>query len=232
MRDTSSMRMIGVISAILVALSIPVLAQDAPDRTVLPLPAPAFKGVIGKTYEESNEAWPELPTPPAGAPNVVLILLDDVSFGQTSTFGGPILTSELDKIAAHGIHYNRFHTTAVCSPTRVKEGKLVYEYNWFDDWFDDARYKVSSSGPLPTGSSTVKMEFAYDGGGVGKGGTATLYVDGKKVGEGRIEKTVAGRFGINTFGVGEEDTDSPVSNAYKPPFAFNGRIERGDVELK
>lgn len=56
---------------------------------------------------------------PAGAPNVVVVLLDDVGFGASSTFGGPIATPALDELATHGLRYNRFHTTAICSPTRA-----------------------------------------------------------------------------------------------------------------
>ena len=55
----------------------------------------------------------------SGAPNVVVILLDDVGFGQPSTFGGPIPTPQLDKLASQGLKYTRFHTTGICSPTRV-----------------------------------------------------------------------------------------------------------------
>jgi arylsulfatase len=109
----------------------------------------------------------------------------------------------------------------------VQDGRLIYEYNWFDD----SRYIVKSSEALPPGKSTVKMDFTYDGGGSGKGGKAILFVNDNKVGEGRIEKTVASRFGIDTFGVGE-DTGSPVSLSYKPPFAFNGRIEKVEIELQ
>lgn len=101
------------------ATAFPAIAQQAIDRSVLPLPAPKFEGVIGKTYKESNEAWPKLPTPPAGAPNVVVILLDDVGFGQVSTFGGPVPTPELGKLAEQGLRYNQFHTTAICGPSRA-----------------------------------------------------------------------------------------------------------------
>jgi arylsulfatase A-like enzyme len=59
------------------------------------------------------------PRAPAGAPNVVVVLLDDVGFGAASTFGGPALTPTLDSLAANGLRYNRFHTTAICSPTRA-----------------------------------------------------------------------------------------------------------------
>ena len=106
----------GVISCQSVDQKVP---TDQPDRTVIPLAEPEFEGVIGKTYKESTSAWPELPAPPAGAPNVVVILLDDVGFGQPSTFGGPIPTPELDKLAAQGLRYTRFHTTAICGPSRA-----------------------------------------------------------------------------------------------------------------
>jgi arylsulfatase A-like enzyme len=93
--------------------------KDSIDRSKLPLPEPPFKGKIGKTYLESTEDWPDVPKPPEGAPNVVVILLDDVGFGQVSTFGGPVPTPELDKLAARGLRYNRFHTTAICGPSRA-----------------------------------------------------------------------------------------------------------------
>jgi arylsulfatase len=89
------------------------------DRTKLPMPFPPFGGKIGKTYQESTSAWPELPKAPDGAPNVVIILFDDVGFGQAGTFGGPVPTPHLDLLAANGLRYNRFHTTAICGPSRA-----------------------------------------------------------------------------------------------------------------
>jgi hypothetical protein len=108
----------------------------------------------------------------------------------------------------------------------VQTGRLVYHYNWFDR----ERTNLVSNIPLPTGKSTVMMEFAYDGGGLGKGGEAVIGIDGKEVGRARIEHTVAGRFGIDTFGVGS-DTGSPVTNTYKASFPFTGTIERVDIVL-
>jgi arylsulfatase len=78
-----------------------------------------FKGVVGRTYKESEPYYAPRVTPPKGAPNVLLVLLDDVGFGQASTFGGPIQTPNLDKLARNGLRYNQFHTTALCSPTRA-----------------------------------------------------------------------------------------------------------------
>src|SRR5256714_10479865 len=86
---------------------------------ILPLPEPRFHGRIGSTYVDSEPDIISLPTPPAGAPNVLLVLLDDVGFGQINTFGGPANTPTLQRLADEGLRYNRFHTTALCSPTRA-----------------------------------------------------------------------------------------------------------------
>ncbi|MSU25085.1 MAG: arylsulfatase [Opitutus sp.] len=84
----------------------------------LPAAPPAFKGKIGLTGQDSTPDWPQPVRAPAGAPNILLVLLDDVGFGASSTFGGGARTPELDRLAAGGLVYNRFHTVALCSPTR------------------------------------------------------------------------------------------------------------------
>jgi arylsulfatase len=86
---------------------------------VLPKPEPPFKGKIGRTVKESTPDFPKEVQAPPGAPNVLLILTDDVGFGASSTFGGPIPTPAFDNLAASGLRYNMFHTTALCSPTRA-----------------------------------------------------------------------------------------------------------------
>lgn len=86
--------------------------------TQLPQPDPKFNGKIGETYKESTPSFPMPVKAAKGSPNVLLILLDDVGFGMSSTFGGPVPTPHLDKLANNGLKYNRFHTTALCSPTR------------------------------------------------------------------------------------------------------------------
>ncbi len=78
-----------------------------------------FKGKIGKTYAESQEWYPETTKPKPGTPNVLIILLDDVGFAQYGSFGGLIKTSHIDALAADGLRYNNFHTTALCSPSRA-----------------------------------------------------------------------------------------------------------------
>lgn len=86
----------------------------------LPRPDFHFTGSVGRTFPESDP--PQFPQPvqtPQGAPNIVLILLDDVGFGQFSTFGGGVPSPTMDRLAKEGLRYNRFHTTALCSPTRA-----------------------------------------------------------------------------------------------------------------
>ena len=93
----------------------------SPDRTVLPIPDRSFGGTIGHTVAESVADWTIVPGPkaPDDAPNVLVILIDDAGFGNPDTFGGPISTPNLTRVQEMGITYNRFHVTAVCSPTRA-----------------------------------------------------------------------------------------------------------------
>jgi arylsulfatase len=79
----------------------------------------SWSGVIGDTWRESTPWWPPEPTPPDGAPNVVLIVLDDVGYAQLGCYGSDIATPEIDRLAAGGVRLANFHTTALCSPTRA-----------------------------------------------------------------------------------------------------------------
>lgn len=78
-----------------------------------------FNGKIERTFSESEEDYPQPIHSEKEAPNIILIILDDVGFGQAGTFGGPIATPQLDKVAEEGIAYTQFHTTGVCSATRA-----------------------------------------------------------------------------------------------------------------
>lgn len=91
------------------------------DRTRLPIRRPPFAGTMGKTLDGSEPDWNLIghPVPPTGAPNVLVVLIDDAGFGNPSTFGGPIQTPNLTRLADGGLRYNRFHVTALCSPTRA-----------------------------------------------------------------------------------------------------------------
>src|SRR6187401_788774 len=93
--------------------------SDLP-RTVLPIPSKAHVGLT--TYDAKDPDTSYAPVsalrPPAGAPNVLIVLLDDIGFGAASAFGGPCATPNAERLAAKGLKYNRFHTTALCAPTR------------------------------------------------------------------------------------------------------------------
>ena len=78
-----------------------------------------FRGRIGNDWRDSEPWWPPLPTPPEGAPNIVLIVLDDVGFAQLGCYGSDIETPFIDAVAAQGVRLTNFHTTALCSPTRA-----------------------------------------------------------------------------------------------------------------
>ncbi len=106
-------------------------AQEKIDRRVLPIQEPERP-----TYSELDVRNVEKPTrfevkAPEKAPNVAIVLIDDIGFGGPSTFGGPIQTPTLDKLAATGLRYNNFHTTALCSPTRnaLKTGRNHHTAN-------------------------------------------------------------------------------------------------------
>jgi arylsulfatase len=89
------------------------------DGKQLPPPDPGFGGVIKEKASESKAWWPPRVVPPKGAPNVLLIMLDDVGFGAHSTFGGVIPTPALDRIAKNGLRYTNVHSTSLCSPSRA-----------------------------------------------------------------------------------------------------------------
>ena len=100
---------------------IPTNLVDA--QEVLPRPEEPFAGKIGLTYKDSDAVKPKLKIPASfgleNPPNILIVLIDDCGFGQTGTFGGGIPTPTLDRIANSGLKYTRFHTTALCSPTRA-----------------------------------------------------------------------------------------------------------------
>jgi len=113
-RSAGALATVGSMLAAGTFLSGGVSAQE-----VIPTPPPIFKGQIGLSVKDSKSDFPQPVQAPKGAPNVVLILLDDVGFGASSTFGGPINTPTLDRLARNGLRYTQFHTTALSSPTRA-----------------------------------------------------------------------------------------------------------------
>jgi arylsulfatase A-like enzyme len=125
--------LIVVAAAVILAFTVPITVGGkggaaklgSPDYTealtshALPPVPPKFAGEIKPVEKDSKVWWPPTVVPPKGAPNVLLIMTDDVGFGAPSTFGGVIPTPALDRIAQAGLRYTRFHTTALCSPTRA-----------------------------------------------------------------------------------------------------------------
>lgn len=110
----------------------------------------------------------------------------------------------------------------------VKDGKPAYTYNFLGL----QRFTITSSEVLRAGKSTVRFEFAYDGGGIGKGGVGTLFVDGKRVASGRIERTQFGAFSADEGADVGADEGTPVTEAYKVPFKFSGKIAKVTIDLK
>lgn len=83
------------------------------------MPDAPFQGRIGRTWKDSTPWWPPAPAAPAGAPNIVFVVLDDVGFSDLGCYGSEIATPRMDALAAGGLRYSNFHVTAMCSPTRA-----------------------------------------------------------------------------------------------------------------
>lgn len=109
----------------------------------------------------------------------------------------------------------------------VKDGKPSYTYNWLGLY----RYTVAAQQALPAGKVNLRFEFAYDGGGVGKGGMGTLFVNGKKVASGRIDQTQCCAFSGDEGADVGADEGTPVTEAYKVPFKFTGKIDKVTITL-
>jgi arylsulfatase A-like enzyme len=110
----------------------------------------------------------------------------------------------------------------------LKDGKPTYTYNWLGL----QRYTVAATQALPAGKATVKFDFAYEGGGMGKGGTGTLFVNGKTVATGKIDQTQCCAFSADEGADVGADEGTPVTEAYKVPFKFTGKINKVTVEVR
>ena len=115
---TKNSPMISVLLGLLSLWPLSLAAQQM-DRTVLPIPEPKPPTITELDARDVKPPPRFEVKAPKGAPNVVVVLLDDIGFGQSSAFGGPCKMQTLDKLAAEGLRYNNFHTTALCSPTRT-----------------------------------------------------------------------------------------------------------------
>jgi arylsulfatase len=110
----------------------------------------------------------------------------------------------------------------------LQKGKLVGVHNYIGL----ERYRIVSAENVPTGKVTLTFEFKYDGGGMGKGGTITLFANGQKIGEGRVEKTAGYKYSLYEGQDIGQDSGSPVDFTYTPPFSFTGKLHKVTVELK
>ncbi|MDQ6438167.1 arylsulfatase [Mesorhizobium sp. LHD-90] len=116
-----TLRSTTILLASAVVLAAPAHSQSVPDDgSVLPFPPVPMAGKAAARLQDSTMAWPQEPQRlPDGAPNILIVLLDDVGFGISETFGGEVHTPTLTRLAEEGVSYNRFHTTSICSPTRA-----------------------------------------------------------------------------------------------------------------
>jgi arylsulfatase A-like enzyme len=158
----SNLPKLGLLASVfyLVTSTTTLMAQD-----VLPFPEPPMGGKVGPTMQESVHKWREAPRHlHEDAPNILIVMFDDAGFGQPDTFGGEIHTPTLTRLAESGISYNRFHTTAMCSPTRaalmtgrnhnrVGAGQIAEFANDWDGY----------SGVIPKSSATVAEVLRYYG---------------------------------------------------------------------
>ncbi|MCP4950855.1 MAG: sulfatase-like hydrolase/transferase, partial [Proteobacteria bacterium] len=121
MRDVSlhvRLRNLAIILGVIVLTSQTAMSQEI-DRSVLPIPNPQTPPVREMDARNATKPAPFQVTAPEGAPNIVVVLIDDIGFGATAPFGGAIETPTFDRLAKNGVRFNRFHTTALCSPTRA-----------------------------------------------------------------------------------------------------------------
>jgi arylsulfatase len=110
----------------------------------------------------------------------------------------------------------------------VKDGNPVYTYNFVGL----QEYTVAATEALPAGKATVRFEFAYDGGGSGKGGTATILVNGKQVATGKVDRTQANVFSADEGADVGLDEGTAVSSTYSIPFRFTGKIHKVTIDVK
>lgn len=173
-----------------------------------------FKGVIGKSSADSKESWTLPIKAPAGAPNIVWILLDDVGFGASSAFGGVINTHVFDSLANNGLRYTNFHTAAICGPTRAalltgRNQHTVHEGGFSHVWAS-AGYP-GWDGRIPSDKGTVAeilRESGYNTFGVGKYG---LTPDQDATDAGPFDRWPSGKGFDHFFGFLGSQTDQ-----YKP----------------
>jgi arylsulfatase A-like enzyme len=139
-------------------------AGDASDRSVLPVPEPA-RPAYAEIDARNVKPPPRFEVrAPQGAPNVVIVLIDDLGFGAPTAFGGPIATPTLDRLAREGLRYNNFHTTALCSPTRaaLKSGRNHHTVN-MGFITEMATALPGATGQIPTSTAPLAEMLRLNG---------------------------------------------------------------------
>ncbi|MXO66215.1 arylsulfatase [Altericroceibacterium endophyticum] len=133
--------------------------------TTLPRPAPEWQGTLDRTIDTSSEAYYQLDDKaPADAPNILLIMTDDVGFGASTTFGGPVPTATFDQLAQDGLRYNSFNTTALCAPTRAAllTGREPHAVG-FGAITEMSTGFPGYNGILPRSAATIGQVFRFNG---------------------------------------------------------------------
>lgn len=133
-----------------------------PARTALPIPEATFDGTISEFAQDSTPGSPHRVTAPAGAPNVLVFMSDDVGFSMASTFGGPVPTPNLDKLAGIGSRYNRFHTTGICSPSRAALLTGRNHHNAGVGYLGQSNYP-GYTGRIPASTATIAQTLRLNG---------------------------------------------------------------------
>ena len=134
------------------------------DRTVLPIASPVYPKSHVLDVHDATPPPRFVVNAPAGAPNVVIVLVDDLGFAGTSTFGGPVPTPTFDRMASEGLYYNNFHTTAVCSPTRaaIKSGRNHHDNN-MGGIIETGTAFPGNTGQIPTDVTPVAEMLRHNG---------------------------------------------------------------------
>lgn len=152
------------LAALLAASSLSVGHVQAQDRSILPIPTPPFDGTIA---ENALDAKPGTASPvraPQGAPNIFLMMSDDVGFAMSSAFGGPVPTPNFERLAAQGQRYNRFHTTGICSPSRAALLTGRNHHNTGVGWLSDVPSPYPGySGRIQPETSTIAQVLRLNG---------------------------------------------------------------------
>lgn len=179
--------------------------------------------------------------------NAALVGRPDLMAGRTSLTVFQGMTGMTENVFLNAKNRSHVVTAEIDVPARKANGAIIAQAGRFGGWslyllngkptytynfLGLERFTIAAGRPLPAGKATIRFEFAYDGGGLGKGGAGTLFVNGKKVATGRIGRTQCCIFSADEGADVGEDADTPVSITYRSPFRFTGKISKVTVELK